>query len=303
MKKIPNTDIALSPLTLGTMTWGSPVAHKDAVALTRYAVERGINHIDTANMYEGYDRYAGSAGGVAEVIVGEALKAMDREKVIVATKVGMKVGAAPHDEGTSPEAIRIQLDRSLKRLDTDYVDLYYLHRYDENAAPEAILETLTTLRQAGKIRYFGISNYTPQQLKNLLACADANGFDRPVICQPPLSLLKDDAAKELLPLCEKEGIAAVPYQIFQGGLLTGKYRRQDAPPAGSRADQKPGWMMTMDDMLYDRLEALEEAARQAGKTLPQYALSWTLSQPAVISALVGVRTQSQIDDALTMLDN
>lgn len=301
MQKIPNADISLSPLTLGTMTWGSPVAHKDAVALTRYAFERGINHIDTANMYEGYDRYAGSAGGVAETIVGEALKGLPRDQVIVATKVGMKVGTAPEDEGTSPAAIRTQLERSLKRLDTDYVDLYYLHRYDETAAPEEILETLTKLRQEGKIRYFGISNYTPAQLKELLTCADRNGFDRPVICQPPLSLLEPDAAKELLPLCEQEGIAAVPYQIFQGGLLTGKYRRTDAPPAGSRADRKPGWMMTMDDTLYDRLEELEKAASQAGKTLPQYALSWTLSQPAVISALVGVRTKEQIDDAIHML--
>ena len=127
--KIPGTDMQASRICLGTMTFGSPVAGPDAVRLVRYALEEyGVNFIDTANMYEGYNRYAGSAGGVAEEIVGEAV-AHRRGDYILATKVGMKVGEAPEDENTSPEAIRIQLRRSLVRMRTDYVDVYYLHRY------------------------------------------------------------------------------------------------------------------------------------------------------------------------------
>lgn len=301
MKKIPNAKISLSPITLGTMTYGAPVAFDDAVSLTRYAVERGINHIDTANMYEGYNRYAGSAGGVAEEIVGKAIKTVRREDVIIATKLGMKVGSAPEDEGTSPAAIRKQLDASLRRLDTDYVDLYYLHKPDPTCAMEEILAALQQEIQAGKIRYYGVSNYSAEQLAALLRCADEQDLPRPVICQPPLSLLKPAACEALLPLCEKEGIAVVPYQIYQGGLLTGKYHRGMEMPAGSRAAEKPEWMMAMDDGLFDKLESFAADAAARGLTMAQYALRWALEQPAVISALVGVKTTAQIDAALAAL--
>ena len=136
MNQIPHTAMRVSPVTLGTMTYGSPVPFERAVELTRYAVSRGINHIDTANMYEGYRRVAGSTGGVAEEIVGEALRALPRDQVIVSTKAGMKVGSSPEDEGTSAAAIHTQLDRSLRRMGLDYVDLFYLHRPDESVRPD-----------------------------------------------------------------------------------------------------------------------------------------------------------------------
>lgn len=302
MKAIGRSELFTSPLTLGTMTWGAPVGEEEAIRLTRYALERGINHIDTANMYEGYNRAPGSAGGVAEEIVGKAIRGFPRDQILLATKVGMKVGAAPEDEGTSALAIRTQLDRSLHRMKTDYVDLYYLHRYDPTVSPEEILDALTAAKKEGKLRYWGISNYSAAEAAALLAAADKAGLERPVICQPPLSLIKQEAAEALLPLCEKEGIAAVPYQIFQGGLLTGKYRRGNAHPESSRAAQKPSWMMTMDDALYDRLEEYEATARSEGLSLPAYALRWVLTRPAVVSALIGVRTRRQIDEALLMLE-
>lgn len=298
MQKIPHADLYLSPITLGTMTYGAPVVFNDAVALTRYAIEHGINHIDTANMYEGYNRYAGSAGGVAEEIVGEAIRPLHREDVIIATKLGMKVGDAPEDEGTSPAAIRKQLDASLRRLKTDYIDLYYLHKPDPTYSYEEILQALQKEIRAGKIRYYGISNYSADQLGELLQCADEHGLPRPVICQPPLSLLKPAACEALLPLCEKEGIAVVPYQIYQGGLLTGKYHRGMKAPTGSRAAEKPEWMMSMDDSLFDRLDRFSAEAAAQNLTMAQYALRWVLDQPAVISALVGVKSTAQIDSAL-----
>lgn len=298
MNQIPKTDIRVCPITLGTMTYGSPVAFDDAVKLTQYAVSSGINLIDTANMYEGYNRYAGSAGGVAEEIVGKAISGMARDSVVVATKVGMKVGTAPEDEGTSPAAIKKQLDKSLKRLGTDYIDLYYLHRPDESAPMAEILGALKAGMDEGKIRYYGVSNYTAAQLSQLIKAADANGLPRPVVCQPPLSLLKQDALSELIPLCAAEDIAVIPYQIYQGGLLTGKYQRGVAAPAGSRAAEKADWMMKMDDTLYDKLDAIALSAKEKGMTMTQYAIRWALEQPAVVSAIVGVKRNEQIDDAL-----
>ena len=169
--KIPGTDMQASRICLGTMTFGSPVAGPDAVRLVRYALEEhGVNFIDTANMYEGYNRYAGSAGGVAEEIVGEAV-AHRRGDDILATKVGMKVGEAPEDENTSPEAIRIQLRRSLARMRTDYVDVYYLHRYDPDTEPHAVARAMGEELRAGTIRAWGVSNYTAAQLAALLAAA------------------------------------------------------------------------------------------------------------------------------------
>ncbi len=298
MNRIPKTEISVSPVTLGTMTYGAPVAFADAVKLTQYALSRGVNHIDTANMYEGYNRYAGSAGGVAEEIVGAAVRDMARADVIISTKVGMKVGEAPEDEGTSAAAIEKQMDASLNRLKTDYIDLYYLHRFDANVGTSEILLALKKAISAGKIRYYGVSNYSADQLKALLAAADENHLPRPVVCQPPLSLLKQDALNELIPLCAAEDIAVIPYQIYQGGLLTGKYKRGMEPPKGSRAEEKPTWLATPDNTLFDKLENFEREARAHGISMSTYALRWILEQPAVVSAIVGVKNEQQVNDAL-----
>ena len=298
MNLIPNTDLKVFPVTLGTMTYGSPVAFDDAVRLTRYALSCGINLIDTANMYEGYNRFAGSSGGVAEEIVGEAVSTLDRGSVLIATKLGMKVGTAPEDEGTSAAAVHKQLSASLKRMRTDYVDLYYLHRPDDTAPMEQTLAALQEEMQAGRIRHYGVSNYSADQLQALLNCADRNHLPRPVVCQPPLSLLKQGALETLLPLCEKERIAVIPYQIYQGGLLTGKYHRGQKAPAGSRADEKPDWVMELTEELFDKLEGFAREAESRQLTMTQYALRWTLEQKAVVSAIVGVKNERQIDDAV-----
>lgn len=298
MNRIPQTDLKVFPITLGTMTYGSPVAFDDAVRLTEYAVSRGVNLIDTANMYEGYNRYAGSAGGVAEEIIGKALSSIPRQSVIVATKVGMKVGTAAEDEGTSPAAIKKQLDRSLLRLKTDYIDLYYLHRPDAGVPYAEIVSALADAIKAGKIRHYGVSNHSAEQLAALLREADKNGLPRPVVCQPPLSFLRQDALSALLPLCAKEDIAVIPYQIYQGGLLTGKYQRGMEAPAGSRAAEKPDWLGLPDAELFNKLEAFETTGRKRGLTMAQYAVRWVLEQPAVVSAIVGVKTNTQVDAAI-----
>lgn len=261
---LPGTGISVSRLCLGTMTFGSPVAEPDAIRLVHDAAELGVNFIDTANMYEGYNRFAGSAGGVAEEIVGKAV-AGRRADFVVATKLGMKVGDTPVDENTSPEAIRVQLRRSLRRMNTDYIDLYYLHRYDPNTAPGEIARAIGEELKAGTIRAWGVSNYSAEQLSALLAAAREENIPLPSMCQPPLSLLNTGALDALLPLCAQEGIGVIPYQVLQGGILTGKYHAGQQPPAGSRAAEKPDWMKPMTDEVYATLARVEAEAKAAGR--------------------------------------
>lgn len=296
-RRIPGTDLNVSSICLGTMTFGTPVGEADAVKLVHYAMDKGINFIDTANMYEGYTRFVGSAGGVAEEILGKALSGR-RDRVVLATKVGMKVGGAPDDEGTSPEAIRKQLERSLKRLKMDFVDIYYLHKPDPETPIEDTLGALNEAVEQGKVRHYGISNHSGDQIREVLRTADGNNLPRPVMCQPPFSLLKQDALADVLPLCEKENIAAVPYQILQGGLLTGKYRRGKAVPPDSRKAEKEGWVWELDDELFDKIEAIEREAKKENVSMTRYAVKWASEQPAVLSVLVGIKRPSQIDEAV-----
>jgi len=296
-RNIPNTNWKVTPICLVTMTFGAPVDKTAAAKLVHYALDHGVNFIDTANMYEGYNRVPGSAGGVAEKILGKALEGK-REQVILATKVGMKVGDAPEDEGTSPGAIRKQLEKSLSRLATDYIDIYYLHRPDTKTP---IAETIATLDQViceGKVRYYGVSNCSVKYLDELLVTADINGLPRPVICQPPLSLLRQEAISGLLPLCKKENIAVAPYQVLQGGLLTGKYRRGEPMPMDSRKAEKSDWVWDLTDELYDKLEEIEVQAHKKGITMTQYAIRWVLSQPSVVAAIIGVKRIEQLEEAI-----
>ncbi len=299
--QIPGTDLEVSEICLGTMTFGTPVSESEAIILTQHALDRGINFIDTANMYEGYDRYSGSAGGVAETILGKALKAR-RESLVLATKVGMKVGEGAEDEGTSPEAIRKQLDLSLSRLATDYIDIYYLHRPDTAVPLADILGELKNQIEKGKIRYYGISNYSAEQMAELLRIADRNHLPRPVIHQPPYSLLKRDIEKDLLPLCEKEGIAVAPYQVLQGGLLTGKYHQGEDVPEGSRKAEKAEWLPGFDDDLFSKLQIIETQAGIKGRTMMQHALLEVLEKSPVVSIVTGVKRIDQVESLIAAVE-
>lgn len=292
-RRIPQTDLEVSVLCLGTMTFGTPVGEAEAIDLTRWALDQGVNFIDTANMYEGYARTIGSPGGVAEEILGKALQGR-RDRVVLATKVGMKVGSEPEDEFTSPAAIHKQLDASLRRLATDYVDVYYLHRPDPHASAVEILAALAKATASGKIRHYGISNYSAEQVTELLETADRSGLPRPVIVQPPYSLLNREIEKDLLPLCEREKIAVAPYGVLRGGLLTGKYRRGEPVPSGSRKVEAPHWISDLTPELFDELEQLEEEAKAKGRSLTAHAILSVLDRPAVVSAILGVKGKEQL---------
>lgn len=299
-RRIPGTGTEVSCLCLGTMTFGTPVGEPEAIRIVHAALDCGVNFFDTANMYEGYARFPGSPGGVAEEILGKALRGR-RGEAVVATKVGMKVGSAPEDEGTSARAIEVQLERSLRRLGTDRVDIYYLHRPDPSTPLEEILRAMERARAAGKAASWGISNYSAAQTAKLLAAADAAGAARPVIHQMPYSLLAPDTGTDLLPLLERERIAAAPYRVLQGGLLTGKYRRGAAPPPGSRRQEKPEWLAEPDARTFDELERLEAEARAKGRTLLAHALRTTLEQPTVVSLVLGVKSVGQLDEIVAAI--
>ena len=296
LRPLGSSGLLVSPICLGTMTYGTPVGEADAIRLTHAAIDLGINFVDTANVYEGYTRFIGSPGGVAEEIVGKAI-CDRRDRVILATKVCAPVGPGPQDRGLSSVHILRELDRTLKRLQTDVIDLYVIHWPDKHVPLEVTLKAMEVAVKQGKIRYFGASNHAAWQLCEMLWLADKSLLPRVVSSQIPFSLLRRELQNDL-PCCEKHEVGVTPYQSLQGGLLTGKYLRGQAPPAGSRAAEKPEWMWKQDDALFDRLEAISGLAAEIGVPMSQYSLAWTLAQPAMSSLIVGVKKLEQIQDAI-----
>jgi len=300
-RAIPGTHLEVSPLCLGTMTFGTPVGEAEAVSLVHWAMDHGINFFDTANMYEGYSRYPGSAGGVGEEILGKALKGR-RDGVVLATKVGMKIGPADGDQGLSRKHVFREIDRSLARLGCDCVDLYYMHRADPATPLTESIKAFNDLIDAGKVRHWAISNHSALQIAEVLTVCDQNGWRRPVALQPPYSLLKRDIEVDILPLCEREGIAVLPYQVLQGGLLTDKYQRGAAVPVDSRQVEKPEWTMALSDDLFNRLEAIRAEARAKGRGMLEHALKGLLDRPAVVSLVIGVKGSPQLESLIAAVD-
>lgn len=295
-RRLGSSGLLVSPICLGTMTYGSPVGEADAIKLTHAAIDLGINFIDTANVYEGYDRFLGSSGGVAEEILGKALTDR-REDVILATKVGSPIGKGPQDVGLSPSTIGNHLDASLRRLKTDYIDLYIIHWPDPATPLETTLSAMETALRQGKIRAFGVSNHYAWQLCELLWTADKYGWPKPVSSQIPYSMLKRDFHNDLA-ACAQFDIAVTPYQALQGGLLTGKYRRGQPIPDGSRLQEHPNWIPHPDEQIYDQLEATAALAAESGVPFSQYTVAWTLAQPAIESLVIGAKRIEQIADVV-----
>jgi L-glyceraldehyde 3-phosphate reductase len=296
-RKIPGTDMNVSEICFGTMNFGTPVGEDEAVRLMHYGLDRGINFIDTANMYEGYTRKLGSPGGISEEYVGKGMKG-NRSRYIVATKVGSKVGEGPEDEFCSPAAVKKYLERSLRLMQTDYIDIFYAHRFDPHTPPEELAGAMAQAMREGKIRQYAVSNYSGAQLTDLLEAADRSRLPRPVLCQPPLSLLKQEALDDVIRVCAEQKIGVVPYQVLQGGLLTGKYKRGSDAPADSRKAESSGWVWDLTDAVFEKLDVFETSAKARHLTMTAYAVQWALAQPAVVSALIGFKRIEQIDDAV-----
>ena len=302
-KRLGNTGWRVSELCMGTMTFGSnfygigALGQEAAGELVARALESGVNFFDTANVY---------SYGESEEILGRAIKSLNasRESLVIATKVrgAMSEGSIAgtgdvNNVGLSRKHIIESCEASLRRLGTDYVDLYQVHGWDALTPVEETLRALDDLVRQGKVRYLGCSNWTARHLAKALALTEGRGWERFVSLQAYYSLVGRDLEHELLPLCVEEGLGVLPWSPLSGGFLSGKYRRDDPSPEGARRtnfqfppiDEARG---------FDAVDALEEVARARGASVAQAALAWLLARPAVSSVIIGANKMSQLEDNL-----
>jgi aryl-alcohol dehydrogenase-like predicted oxidoreductase len=290
------TGIKVSSLCLGCMMFGGKTQPGDSYDIIDRALDAGINFIDTANVY---------SIGRSEEVTGEALKRnKKRNDVVLATKVHGKMGEGVNDLGNSRKHIIDQCDQSLRRLQTDYIDLYQIHRPQPDIPIDETLRALDDLIRAGKVRYVGSSTFAAWQLVESLWVAKELGLNRFVCEQPPYNLLDRRIERELLPMARTYGFATIPWSPLAGGLLTGKYKRGEEPPADTRfGDQtNPLYRRRMNDRIYDVIEGLQLMAEEKGVTLSQFSLAWCMQQPGVTSPIIGPRTMEQLEDNLKAAD-
>jgi aryl-alcohol dehydrogenase-like predicted oxidoreductase len=263
-------------------------------------LETGGNFVDTADVY---------GGGASEAILGRVFAERSglRDEVVLATKFRMKAGTAPNDVGGSRRHIRTAIEGSLRRLQTDWVDLYQIHAWDPHTPVEETLQTLDDLVREGKVRYLGASNYTAWQLTQAVERSKARGWEPFVALQPQYSLVCRDIERELLPYCHTEGLAVLPWSPLGGGLLTGKYRRGERPASDTRGgdDTSPSGLlvrMRLDDERTDAVvETVRKVAAAVGRGPAQVALRWVLDRPGMTAPILGARTLAQLDDNLGAL--
>ncbi|MEU7556039.1 aldo/keto reductase [Streptomyces sp. NPDC044571] len=264
--------------------WGT-TGVEEARRLVDICIDAGITMFDTADVY---------SGGASEEVLGAALSGR-RDQVLISTKAGLPMGDGPGDAGTSRSRLIASVDNALRRLDTDYIDLFQLHAFDAGTPVEEVLSTLDDLVRAGKIRHLGISNFSGWQAMKSLAAADRRGRERYVAHQVYYSLIGRDYEWELMPLGLDQGLGAIVWSPLGWGRLTGKVRRGRPLPAGSRlhdtADYGPP---VEDEHLYRVVDALDEIAQETGKAIPQIALRWLLQRPTVSSVIIGARNEEQL---------
>ncbi|MHB8515972.1 MAG: aldo/keto reductase [Dehalococcoidia bacterium] len=294
-RPLGRTGVKVSQLCLGCMMFGGKTAPDDSYAIVDRAIEAGINFIDTANVY---------SLGRSEEVTGEALKRNGkRHSIVLATKVHGNMGEGPLESGNNRRHIIEQCEASLRRLQTDYIDLYQIHRPQPDTPIDETLRALDDLVRAGKVRYIGSSTFAAWQLVESLWVAKELGLNRFVCEQPPYNLLDRRIERELLPMARTYGFAVIPWSPLGGGLLTGKYKRGEEPPEGARfADaSNPIYRRRLNDRIYDVVEALGEMAQAKGVTMSQLALAWCMQQPGVTSPIIGPRTMEQFEDNMGAL--
>jgi aryl-alcohol dehydrogenase-like predicted oxidoreductase len=302
--RLGNSGLLVSDLSLGTMVFGegrersTPPA--EAKNIVHHYLEAGGNHIDTADGY---------AGGRSEEIVGQALKGYPRDQIIIATKVYFPTGTGRNDIGLSRHHIIEAVHASLRRLDIDYIDLYYMHRWDHLTPLEESLRAFDDLVRAGKIRYIGVSNFKAWQVMKGLAISDDRGWARFVAGQYQYSLIKRDIEYEFVDLFRSEGIGLAPWAPLGGGFLSGKYKRGQQPTGAAEgrialeADRtEDAWARRNTERNWNIVEVVGQIAEARGATYSQIALAWLRAQPTVSTTIVGVHTLEQLKDNLGARD-
>ena len=285
-RKLGASDLNVSEISLGSwLTYGVGVEKEKAIACVNRAFELGINFIDTANVY---------GRGAAETVLGEALASRPRSSYILATKVFGQMSDT--DQGLSRMQIEKQLDASLKRLRTDFVDLYQCHRYDTNTPLAETMEALTRAVKSGKVRYLGFSEWSPQNIEDAIAMPNVERF---VSSQPQYSLLWRRPEAKVIPICARNGISQIVWSPLAQGVLTGKYAPNSPPPAGTRAtsdNMGNAIARWMEKPVLETVQKLKPIAKESGLTMGQFALAWVLREPNVASAIVGASRPDQLDE-------
>jgi aryl-alcohol dehydrogenase-like predicted oxidoreductase len=289
-RRLGNSDLEVSEISLGSwLTYGLGVEADAARACLDAAFDCGINFIDTANIY---------GKGAAETFLGDALAGRPRDSYVLGTKLFAPM--TDTDKGLSRAQVHKQLDLSLARLKTDYVDLYQCHRYDDETPLEETMDALTEVVRAGKVRYIGFSEWPADKIEAAIAISgDGSKVERFVSSQPQYSLIHRDPEQRVIPLCAANGISQIVWSPLGQGVLTGKYQPGKAPPPGSRATNDKmnnfiGGMLR--EPLLEAVEQLKPLAAEAGLSLPQFALAWILREPNVASAIIGASRPEQVID-------
>lgn len=294
-RPLGRTGVMVSSLCLGVMNFGGPTNPEDSIAMIDRALDAGINFIDTANVYN---------AGQSEIVLGNALKANGkRDSIVLATKVNGVVGEGQNDRGISRYHIIKACEDSLRRLQTDHIDLYQLHRPSATIPQDETLRALDDLVRAGKVRYIGSSTFPAWMVMEGLATSDRQNLERYISEQPPYNLLDRRIENELVPLCQKYGIAILPWSPLAGGILAGRYGSVGQFPEGSRAQRVGG---SFQDRVTERgvevAQHMHDMARERGLTASQFALLWCKDQPGITSPILGPRTMAHLEDALAIAD-
>ncbi|TXR56726.1 aldo/keto reductase [Quadrisphaera setariae] len=296
-RTLGRTGVQVSPLCLGAMmfgAWGNP-DHDDSIRIIHRALDAGISFVDTADVY---------AQGESEEIVGKAL-AGRRDEVVLATKAHGQMGDGANRQGNSRRWLVRAVEDSLRRLQTDWIDLYQVHRPDPTVETEETLAALTDLQRAGKIRYFGSSTFPAHEVVEGQWIAKERGLSRYVTEQPPYSVLVRGVERDVLPVAQQHGLGVLPWSPLAGGWLTGRYRRGQEAPTSSRAQRTPARfdLSTPENQRkLDAAEALAVLADEAGVSLVHLALAFVLRHPAVTSPIIGPRTMEQLESQLGAVD-
>ncbi len=301
MRFLGNSGVKVSEICFGAMTFGGKgywktigeLEQKDANELINMALDGGVNFFDTADVY---------SEGLAEEMLGKAL-GNHRNEIILATKVRGRTGKGPNDVGLSRHHIIENCNSSLKRLGTDYIDLYQLHSFDPYTPQEETLRALDDLVRSGKVRYIGASNHTGWQLMKALAISDKQNLEKFITLQAYYSLVARDLENELVPLCLDQNLGILPWSPLGGGFLTGKYRRgKERPKNARRSDPENQFLQFDEERGFDIVDELEKIAKNHNATITQAALNYLLRKPGVSSVIIGAKTKEQLADNLKTTD-
>ncbi len=291
-RRLGNSGVKVSLLGLGTNNFGMRMDYDQSARVLNHALDMGVNMIDTANIY---------GGGKSEEYIGKALKEK-RSQAIIATKFGLASGQGPNAKGGSRLYMMEMVHASLKRLETDYIDLYYLHFYDPETPIEETLRAFDDLVRQGKVRYIACSNFTAWQLANALGTSKHHNLNSFVCVQNHYNLLKRDPDSEVVPYCKFSGLGLIPYFPLASGMLTGKYKQGQPPPPGSRMEKAAWAASTLSDRNFKIVQGLEIFAKARGHTVGELAMAWLAANPAVCSIIAGATKTEQLVENAKGLD-